>query len=1373
MPNIGGVAEDAPGGRIADVQYRVDGGLWQPATASDTLAQAGGFDSAQEGFRVLATLSDGTHLVEARAIDWAGNVQAPPYAGVSVTIDRSSLPRIGWADLSTTTPAFPEDLQSRDYFRLGDGVRLMAALMDAGTTLPAAQFHADLTKFGLAANIQPNMVVGSEAYWFFEPLDVVTTGAGRTGPVSADVWVSGDEARRTRAVILADNTSPTASLAAIAPNPTRSRKVTISGQAADVGSWIERVAWRLDSGGVQEAVPTDGAWDETNEAFTCTSETLADGPHVVEVTTWDLVGNQASTSASFTVDTTMPYITGVTISDLDLPGAIAASYVRNGHRARVQAHVSDPYTTRTNIRANLSPLGGESDAAPATFVSGIAEWTTVTSVAAAPADGLLAVPVWVVVDGVPTGTLQGSILADNTTPTLALNPYTPNPTNATTVTFTGTAADSGSGVSEIAVKVNDGTWSTDGVSSNGAAFSAVVGGLSEGTHVVWIRAFDRVGFQGGPSSRSLTVDLTNPSMRIDQPTSFTWDNAPITLLWSSASSDLNTSEGILWRTPFGQTVATSSVVACGSAATLDGVYRLDVRGWDLAGNVSATTSTAFGIDATSPVVALACEQGGLTSATTLNFTVAVTEAESGIDSVEYSTNTVRWIEVAEAGGYAFTVAGLADGVHVIRARATDVAGNRSSESAVAVEVDTMGPVTAIDAPSSFTWGRASLALAWSARSADLATSRGVLWRTAFGGGQATSGSVTAGSLATAEGRYRLDVTAGDAAGNEGPTTSTAFGIDATSPAVALACAQGGLTSATTLNFTASVTEAESGIDSVEYSTDTVRWIEVVEAGGYAFTLSNVESGTHTVYARATDAAGNLSPADQVSVLVLTSGPAIRIDAPASDTISSGPRTILWSSDESIYVRANDLVGNDENTSPTDSNWAILPIQVDNDYPPAAPTGLAAGYISNTQVRVEWNKNTEPDLDHYDLFRRVNDGTTIGLTDLRVSPVYDGEGNGPNTYEDPVSSALPNYWKYGARAADRAGNASLFSEEVIVAPPNAPDKVLAIGRNARVDLQWKPVAETFAAGYFIYRATGDNPSSTAYTLRAEVSGRETAAFIDTSVVNGTSCWYYVRAFDGAHNTSDRSNLAHAVPSTVPSFRHGVLVRFEDGAFKQNIDWDFNDVGAKFMVDIQLGPNDAVTTVTIDATLWIHDASSNYDMYSAIKNLAGTGRYWGAVYRKNGNLDRTIATHTYNWQSTDLLTHNMPLFQNIGSGGGDTDGRRAVITLALDNPSSNPVATFDEAPFDTWIRLTTTHEERHIYDPNGGDNPDDAIQVMNDPDLAGLFLNLGLVINDLAWEQPYNGKKAWLVYPDFVEYAKTYRTLFVRKANWFENGPYNPN
>ena len=71
---------------IANVQYRVDSGAWQSAAPSD-----GAFNSGNENYTFTLTLANGTHTVEARAVDELGQTDSTP-ASDSVTVNAAVPP---------------------------------------------------------------------------------------------------------------------------------------------------------------------------------------------------------------------------------------------------------------------------------------------------------------------------------------------------------------------------------------------------------------------------------------------------------------------------------------------------------------------------------------------------------------------------------------------------------------------------------------------------------------------------------------------------------------------------------------------------------------------------------------------------------------------------------------------------------------------------------------------------------------------------------------------------------------------------------------------------------------------------------------------------------------------------------------------------------------------------------------------------------------------------------------------------------------------------------------------------------------------------------------------------------------------------------
>src|SRR6185436_5227937 len=84
-------------------------------------------------------------------------------------------------------------------------------------------------------------------------------------------------------------------------------------------------------------------------------------------------------------------------------------------------------------------------------------------------------------------------------------------------------------------------------------------------------------------------------------------------------------------------------------------------------------------------------------------------------------------------------------------------------------------------------------------------------------------------------------------------------------------------------------------------------------------------------------------------------------------------------------------------------------------PPATVTGLIATPASSSQITLNWTANTEPDLNHYDVYRSTTNGftVTLGVTVPVGSSVT-------NSYPDTGLSASTTYY-YRVGAVDNSGN----------------------------------------------------------------------------------------------------------------------------------------------------------------------------------------------------------------------------------------------------------------------------------------------------------------------------------------------------------------
>ena len=108
-------------------------------------------------------------------------------------------------------------------------------------------------------------------------------------------------------------------------------------------------------------------------------------------------------------------------------------------------------------------------------------------------------------------------IVDNTAPAVTITPLTPDPTENSTPTFTGTATDASSSISSVEYRVDDGDW-TAATASDGAFdslaedYTFTTASLGDGEHTVDVRATDSA------ANTTAEVDYASDSFTI-QPTS--------------------------------------------------------------------------------------------------------------------------------------------------------------------------------------------------------------------------------------------------------------------------------------------------------------------------------------------------------------------------------------------------------------------------------------------------------------------------------------------------------------------------------------------------------------------------------------------------------------------------------------------------------------------------------------------------------------------------------------------------------------------------------------------------------------------------------------------------------------------------------------
>ncbi|MCR6487466.1 copper-binding protein [Amycolatopsis sp. OK19-0408] len=317
-----------------------------------------------------------------------------------------------------------------------------------------------------------------------------------------------------------------------------------------------------------------------------------------------------------------------------------------------------------------------------------------------------------------------------------------------------------------------------------------------------------------------------------------------------------------------------------------GMHMLHYRATDVAGNTSEEGMAHFTIvegqgDTTPPTVTASIagdkdSAGNYLDVATVS--VTATDTDSAVASVEYQLDGGAWT------AYSTPVAVTGAGEHMFHFRATDAAGNTSPEGMshfTVVKRDTTAPTVSAtvagtqDEDGAYV-GKATVTVTASDTGSGVAA---VEYKVDSGAWAAYSAPV----VVSAPGAHTVGYRARDVAGNASPEGSVSFtvvaGGDTTAPAVSLAVTgkqDGSWNYVSQATVTVTASDTESGVAAVEYKVDSGAWTR------HATPVVVSALGAHTVRARATDVAGNVSP-ETTGAFTVVAAPPPPDACPNSDT----------------------------------------------------------------------------------------------------------------------------------------------------------------------------------------------------------------------------------------------------------------------------------------------------------------------------------------------------------------------------------------------------------------------------------------------------------------------------------------------------------
>ncbi|MFC1897777.1 hypothetical protein ACFLX8_04365 [Chloroflexota bacterium] len=260
------------------------------------------------------------------------------------------------------------------------------------------------------------------------------------------------------------------------------------------------------------------------------------------------------------------------------------------------------------------------------------------------------------------------------------------------------------------------------------------------------------------------------------------------------------------------------------------------------------------------------------------------------------------------------------------------------------------------------------------------------------------------------------------------------------------------------------------------------------------------------------------------------------------------------------VTAVDLGSNESGNS---NEASAIP----TDAAPAAPTGLIAT-PGDRQASLDWNDNTEPDIDGYNVYRSESMGgpySQINGSLVATSDYTDSGLTGGVTYYYVVTAV-----DLADPVAYESGDSNEASAIPVDLDPVAPTGLIATKGVGQVSLDWNDNAEDDIDGYNVHRSESmGGPYN-----QINVSLAATSDYIDTDVTNGVTYYYVVTAVDLVSNESGYSNEDNARPVGPPQ------TLLDDGfeGSPWDVNWDGN--GTTTWVQDTTKPNSGTYDAHLD-------------------------------------------------------------------------------------------------------------------------------------------------------------------------------------------------
>jgi C1A family cysteine protease len=561
-----------------------------------------------------------------------------------------------------------------------------------------------------------------------------------------------------------------------------------------------------------------GYWSDMGLQTTCNLHFLETDWHTLEVRVFDGVGNSATDTVHFEVDTLAPTV--FITSPMEGEG-IAASFVV------VSWNIEELGSGLISVLINLD--GGDWIHA--------GEGHTFTSVS----PGNHIITLW----AVDEAGNSGSATVNFTIETMPLGVDILRPAEGEIVSnsdieIAWSGVETVYGIDHYEIRVDDGAWLNVGLND-----TYQIEGLSEGVHEILVMIVDGIG-DNASSSITITVDVSSPSVEIISPSSGITRDTTLLVQWSGsdAISGVDHFQFRIDEGPWQVTTGTSTTIG----SLQDGEHVFEVVIFDQVGH-SSSDSLSITVDTTPPELEILDPVDGLLT------NHSDIEVRWSLEDADYSSLEIRidgseWMSIGAVESLEIDLDG--EGEHILELRVNDEAGNTAVDS-VSVYLDITPPILLIETPEEFQlFNSSAVCIAWHAL--DYLSEPISYYISIDGGSWMSLGSTTLYNIVDLDdGDHTVAVKAFDQAGNAF-TRSVSYKVDTSPPSLEIEWpSEGSVLNQTDVTISWTASDLTSQVLSIVFSIDSGIWIDVTGNSTFKTTFPD---GVHIISVKVEDLVGN-------------------------------------------------------------------------------------------------------------------------------------------------------------------------------------------------------------------------------------------------------------------------------------------------------------------------------------------------------------------------------------------------------------------------------------------------------------------------------------------------------------------------------------